>query len=210
MFLIHAKRHSGVCENAFCSKDSKPYSWNFVFSKQNVGCKALTSWQQLKKQYAGFKALKSWQKLKSCTCCNLFWLHAQGALYGSNTLASASCFVYAAHNLVTGNKTQVIQTTGAVPSGMPCIQSWENWLQQESCHHGTMLGFTMAGNSWQSFWRWTSSARKSSLFDKLEVALSRNCTRKGLEPKLRWLKHYGDFKAQWADIMTFVLTNLKA
>ena len=34
-------------------------------------------------------------------------------------------------------------------------------------------------------WTWAS-----------EVALSRNCTRNDLARKLRWLKHFGDFKAQ--------------
>jgi len=59
-----------------------------------------------------------------------------------------------------------------------------------------------------------SSARKSSLFHKLDMDFWSRSEQKlyknDLEPKLRWLKHFGDFKVQWADIMTFVLTGLKA
>ena len=91
MFLIHAKRHSGVCENAFCSKDSKPYyGWfpEFLFFESKMlvaklwiadnNWKArcwIQSFEELtktEKQDAGLKALKSWQKLKAALAAIFF------------------------------------------------------------------------------------------------------------------------------------------
>ena len=110
------------------------------------------------------------------------------------------CVCKWAHNLVIGNKTQVIQNhrCSALKDAMhPII----NWLQQESSHHGTMLGFTMTGNSWQSFWRWASSARKSSLFHKLDMGFWSG-------PKQKLYKTWFGAKAKVAETLWWLQSSM--